>query len=371
MILQPRHRFGAALACALLAVCLQPHVRAQVAASPGTSAQGQAVRPDANFFLVFPTGDRATGNLLLEVAGPAEVPVGRSYDYQIRVTNISKNLVLEDVKIHQTRVDGVSIEKSDPEAEDAKQEKDGGTQWSISRLAPGESKVIKVTAMSDKEGQSAGCLRATFQPTLCMTTRFVKPDIQVTKEAPETADLCDVLTYRYVVKNTGSGTARGLKLHDELAEGLTTTDGRKSLEFDVGDLEPGQSRDYTAKLQADKPGNFSSRAVAQGADDLKAQSGKPSTAIRQARLAVTIDGPDAIYVRQPMTYRAEVRNEGEAPARGARSAGRSRSEGEADPDEQVRTGRRRAQTRRQHAALGPRDDRPRAEGRRELHDRRS
>ena len=35
--------------------------------------------------LVFPTGDRATGSLLVEVAGPAEVPVGRTYDYRLRV----------------------------------------------------------------------------------------------------------------------------------------------------------------------------------------------------------------------------------------------------------------------------------------------
>jgi hypothetical protein len=81
---------------------------------------------------------------------------------------------------------------------------------------------------------------------------------------------------------------------------------------------PGPTRISSSKLQADRLGNFGSRAVAQGASDLKAQSGKPSTAVRLAKLAVTIDGPDAIYVRQPMTYRAEVRNEGEAPARDAR-----------------------------------------------------
>ena len=328
MVLQAHDRFSKGIACVAVLVTMliaQNRAAGQVAQDTARPAQ-DAARSGANLVLVFPTGNRDTGNLLVEVAGPAEVPVGRSYDYQIRVTNITKNLVLEDVTIRQTKADGFSIEKSEPkskgankgESEGAKEGDDDAVRWSIARLAPGESKTISVTAMADKEGVGAGCLRASYQASLCLNTRFVKPEIQVTKEAPEKADLCDILTYRYTVKNTGSGAARGLKLRDELAQGLTTTDGNKAAAFDVGDLEPGQSREYTAKVQAAKPGDYSSRAVAEGANDLKAQSAKPSTAIRQAKLSVAITGPDAISIHQPMTYRAEVKNEGEAPARQAR-----------------------------------------------------
>ena len=241
MIFQPHHRFSKVIVyVAFLAMMIFAQDRAAGQVTRDTAQPAQdAARSGANLFLVFPTGDRATGNLLVEVAGPAEVPVGRTYDYQIKVTNIARNLVLEDVAIRQTKVDGFSIEKSEPEPGGAKQDDEDAARWSIPRLAPGESKTISVTAMSDKEGVGAGCLRASYQASLCLTTRFVKPEIQVTKEAPERADLCDMLTYRYTVKNTGSGAARGLKLRDELAEGLTTTDGSKSVEFDVGDLDPG------------------------------------------------------------------------------------------------------------------------------------
>jgi uncharacterized repeat protein (TIGR01451 family) len=305
----PKHRSLAAhLGFAGLAALL--------ALSPGrgSAQEAQGGAADGGVLLVFPTGDRATGNLLVEVAGPAEVPVGRSYEYRIKATNITKALVLEDVAITQTRQEGFSIEKSEPALEDGD---DGAARWSFGKLAPGESKMITVTAQADKEGVAAGCLRAEYQAALRLTTRFVKPDLKVTKSAPEAADLCDPLTFRYTVENTGSGAARGVKLRDDLPDGLTSDQGAKSLQFDVGDLEPGRSREFTARIQAARTGDYASRAVAEGANDLQARSNGPSTAVRQAKLAVSMTGPDSMYVNQPMTYRVEVTNEGGAAARAA------------------------------------------------------
>jgi uncharacterized repeat protein (TIGR01451 family) len=280
-----------------------------------TQARAQQARAEGaapGFVLVFPTGDRATGSLLVEVAAPAEVPVGQTYEYKIKATNVAKNLVLENVTLHQSKVEGFSIEKSEPKFEEGDK---GAMGWNIGKLAPGESKMITVTAQSDKEGDAAGCLTADFQAALCMTTKFVKPALKVTKQAPEKANICDMLTYTYTVQNTGSGAARGIKLTDSLPAGLTTEKGEKSFSYDVGDLEPGQSREYSVRLMASRVGDFASRATAEGQNDLKANSNRPNTAIRQAKLAVNIAGPSTMYVNQPMTYRVELKNEGGAAAR--------------------------------------------------------
>lgn len=286
-------------------------------AGAAAAQQDRAGSDEPDVVIVFPTGDRTTGSLLVEFAGPAEVPVGRSFEYAIKATNITRNLVLEDVTIHQTKADGFSIESAEPKQEQAD---DGSARWTIGKLKPGESKLIKATAQSDKEGMAAGCIRADFHAALCLTTRFVKPDLKVAKQAPEQADLCDTLTYRYTVENTGSGVARGVVLRDELPEGLTAVQGGKAVEFQVGDLQPGQSRQFSAELQAADTGDFSSRAVAKGQNDLIARSNKPTTAVRRAELAVSINGPSSMYVNQPMTYRVEVTNQGEVAARAARLA---------------------------------------------------
>ncbi|MCA9305492.1 MAG: hypothetical protein KDA16_03110, partial [Phycisphaerales bacterium] len=48
--------------------------------------------------MYFPTGDRATSALLLEQVMPREVRMGESYDYEIRVTNITRG-VLQNVVV--------------------------------------------------------------------------------------------------------------------------------------------------------------------------------------------------------------------------------------------------------------------------------
>ena len=270
----------------------------------------RAEAPEA-VFLVFPTGDQATGNLRVDVMGPAEVAIGQTYDYQIKVSNISKNLVLEDVTVHQSRAEGFSIEKSEPKTGEGK---DGQAHWTIDRLKPGESKTIKVTALSDKEGAAAGCLSVDYQPSLCLATRFVKPEIQLSKAVADRADICRPLEVRYTLKNTGSGVARGLKLSDDLPDGLMTAEGKGEVSFDVGDLAAGQSRDFRTTLNAAKPGAFSSRAVAKGEGELEARSNKPETRIVQSKLAVDITGPSTMYIDRPATYQVKVENKGDAPA---------------------------------------------------------
>lgn len=278
---------------------------------PGQAAAPQ-VRDSGGSSLVLPSGNREAGVLLIEVAGPGEAPVGRSYDYRIKIANVSKNLMLEDVSIEQTKAKGLSIEKSDPEFKNGD---DGAACWEFSKLAPGESRTIAVTAQGDEEGEVASCFRADYKSSLCLTTKFVKADLKVVKSAPEQADLCEVLVYRYTVTNTGSAVAKNVKLRDELDEGLTGPDGKTTQEFEVGDLKPGESRELAAKIQAARTGDFASRAVAEGAADLKANSNRPSTSIRRSKLAVNITGPSSMYVNQPMTYQVEVKNEGKIAAR--------------------------------------------------------
>lgn len=270
---------------------------------------------DSGMALAYPTGDRATSTLLVEVTAPARMAVGRPYDYQIRVTNLTKGLVLEDVGVHQTIGESLSVESSDPKL--AKSER-GEARWTIPRLGPGETATIKVTALGEKEGQASSCIRVTYEPTLCVATEFIKPEVQVTKEAPKAVDICDPITFRYVVKNTGSGAVRGLRLRDELPRGLTTADGKQIVATEVGDLAEGQAKEVTVKLAANQVGDFTSRAVTEGQDELRAQSNQTTTAVRQPKLTVKIAGPESEYVDERVTYQVTVKNEGEAPARQAR-----------------------------------------------------
>jgi len=264
--------------------------------------------------LAYPTGDRATSAILIETQGPAQVPVGRAYDYLIKVTNLTKALSLENVAIRQTVAPGFAIEKSEPKFQGS----EGAATWTIPALAPGESATIRATALGEKEGDASSCFRVTYEPSLCVTTRFIRQEIQLVKEAPKSADICDAIPLRYVLKNTGSGPAREVRLRDALPEGLRTAEGKSEVDVNVGEIAAGESKQVTLNALAEKPGDYTSRGGAQGADGLQAQSNQTTTAIRQSKLAVAIAGPEAQYANEAMTYKVTVKNEGEAPARGAK-----------------------------------------------------
>jgi uncharacterized repeat protein (TIGR01451 family) len=154
-----------------------------------------------------------------------------------------------------------------------------------------------------------------FRPALCLRTEFVKPDLELVKTAPPEANLCDDIKFDYYVKNIGSGDAGRFVIRDPLGQGLKTIDGDDKLEFAVDGLKEGEVRKFVASLRADKAGTFSSRAVAvmdEGGG--KTNSNKTSTEVRQADLAIQIDGPDSHYLGRPANYTILVANRGNAPA---------------------------------------------------------
>lgn len=303
-------------------LCLSLFAGAATAQEPKANEPAQepkaksADKPAESMSLALPTGDRATSSLLVEATTPDRVAVGKAFEYQIKLTNLTKNLILERIVVRQDLGEHLAIDRSEPASSEA--DKEGAKSWTIDRLAPGESKSIQVHALGEDVGSAASCIRVSYQPSLCVTTEFIKPEIQVTKETPAQANICEVIPARYVVKNTGSGAVKGVVLRDQLPEGLTTSEGAKVVEANLGEIPQGESKEYKVELAAAKPGDYGSRAVATGEDDLSATSKKTMTAFRAAELNVEIAGPDAVYLDQPSTYRVTVKNAGEAPALGSK-----------------------------------------------------
>lgn len=310
----------------------------------GTGTQQTAARSKAldgeptggKVSLAYPTGDRNTSVLLVESNAPDEVRVGQAYDYKLKVTNISKNLMLENVRV--TQVLGSPVESSaggkggkakpagrnkgdDGNAEQARSpdapqgQNDRQVRWTVPVLGPGESATLRAQSVAHEEGVVGACFRVTYQPALCVRIQAVKPELEITKEAPDTARLCGALSYKYTVKNTGSAVAKGVTITEQLPEGLTI-EGKSNLAVVVGDLKPGQSVSHTAKVHAANRGSYASRATARSDGGLVVQSRRTTTRVQEADLAVDITGPQQTYATQPATYTVTVKNEGDAPAPG-------------------------------------------------------
>lgn len=96
-------------------------------------------------------------------------------------------------------------------------------------------------APTSTESMEFCCTEVTYDydPSLCMTSAVVQPELQITKEGPSEVSICDTIPYRIVVSNTGTGAAQNVQINDPLPSGLSTMSGETSVIRDVGTLHAG------------------------------------------------------------------------------------------------------------------------------------
>lgn len=320
---------ASAIACTLAVI---------IPSALGTAFAQQSVR----------TGD---GLLTIKADMPEEARIGEEFTYEVEVINSSDHVVLHDIKLQQRKAKGLTIEsvsmkgeseqqqrqdsqdrsksgkatkkkssgdKDSSKANDnpGKQSKASKDQMAISTLQPGDSRVFVVTATADEEGELRSCLEiASYTPALCLTSQVVKPELELTKTAPKEANRCEVIELTYEVKNGGSGDLGKLTVTDSLGEGLATIDGKNELSFPVDGLAAGETRQFVARVYAQKSGEFSSRAVAKADNsELQSRSKKTTTKVIAADLDARVTGPSRLYGNGLATFTATITNTGNVAA---------------------------------------------------------
>ena len=260
--------------------------------------------------LAYPTGDPASSALLLEKSIPAEVLAGKAFAYEIKVTNLSKNK-LEGVEVME--ILPASLKLGDLSS--GSTVKDGTARHLLGTLAPGESKTVKVSATAANPGALNSCATVNYNTSLCMGTTVVQPALKLTKSLPSEVLLCDPILAKYVISNTGSGPAKGIKIDDTFPAGLTTADGKSNISIDAGTLNAGETREVSFNLKATKTGELVSKATAKAEDGLTSDSGDVKVVVRQPKLDVKFEGPEKEFIGRPFSYNLVVTNTGDGIAK--------------------------------------------------------
>jgi uncharacterized repeat protein (TIGR01451 family) len=260
--------------------------------------------------MAFPTGKIDSSAVLLEKTVPQDVMVGSAYSYDYTVTNLT-DFTVTDVVLTDTLTSNFDFASSNP----APTSVSGQTlTWELGNLGPRQSRTVKVTGTSPSEGTLTTCGIVTFNPVLCETIRVVRADLQLVKSVPATALICDVIPYSFVVTNTGSSRLTNVVVSDPLPAGLTTVDGQGSLRFDVGTLEPGESRSFNADVRASNTGTYENSAIATSAQGVEA-SDVASVTVAAPVLSISCEAPDERFVGRPINVCYVVSNLGDAAAR--------------------------------------------------------
>lgn len=266
-----------------------------------------APRPSVNCAtLAYPTGNRETSALWVEKCAPAQVVAGQEFDYTIKVTNLT-DMTLSEVRVTEQMPAGFKVSKSSPEM-------GGRDGWTFDKLAPRETKTITVTGAAAAQGKLENCISVTYNLSACLTVNVIQPALKLTKTAPESVMLCENIPTKLAVTNTGTGTARNVKIVDTLPEGLVSGDRSGDVTINVGDVAAGQTREFTANLRATKRGKFTNNAKATGDNGLTADA-SATTSVTEPVLEITKTGAKKEFIGRPVQYTITVKNTGDAPAK--------------------------------------------------------
>ncbi|MBF8275806.1 MAG: hypothetical protein HW390_879 [Candidatus Brocadiaceae bacterium] len=261
----------------------------------------------------YPSNDKACGSVIyVEKIGPCGGGVGREYCYTIKVTNLTKGDVI-DVEVIHSLPKNFQLKSALPEMQK------GSTQdvakWFLGDFHASQTKEIRVCGIPTKSGRMPFCTRVTYNlPDLCLDPIITEAMLALVKRAPAEVLLCDVIPVTFVVTNTGTGIANNVKIKETLPEGLETEDGKTDVTLDVGALKPGESKEVTLRLKAEKTGEFKNTAVAVAEGNLKVESNTTTTSVKQAKLTITKVGPERVYLGRNITYSIEVTNKGDGLA---------------------------------------------------------
>ncbi len=257
--------------------------------------------------LALPTGRKATSVLLIEKMGPETVSAGQEFTYRIKATNLT-DMALSDVKINEELPADFTLVSTSPKAK----RDDGDLVWMIDSLPGGASRTMEITGKSKGTGMLIGCTNATYKPNeLCLSMKSVQPKLEITLIGPSEEIICDPVTYRIMVSNPGTGTAKDVRLTGDLPKGLKLMDGSTKLSHSVGDLAAGESKEMTIKARADRVGEYEMQAMAMADGDLSAESDTFTTAVKTPVLVVSQEAPEKRYVNRPMEYTITIRNDGD------------------------------------------------------------
>ena len=241
---------------------------------------------------------------------PKEVELNKSFDYTIKVTNLT-DVALRDIIINEELPPNFQYDYASP----TPTKDDNKLIWKMDTLGPKANRQITVYGTATDTQGLRHCTTVAQLNRAYTDVEVVQPHLELRLTAPQEVLVCDPILLEYLVTNTGTGTARTVKIVQILPDGLKTAEGKAELIFDVDTLKAGQSRRFFAEVRAAKIGVFVNKAVAGSISGLRAESTATVTTVRQPKLVIDSFAPERQYLGRPVTNEITVTNHGDGLAR--------------------------------------------------------
>ncbi len=248
-------------------------------------------------------------SITIEKTAPSEIQVGKPATFQIDVRN-NGSATVEQVEVRDEIPKGTQLLGTSPPAQRTPQ---GELVWSLGAMEPGAEVHLEVELLPLVEGEIGSVAVVLLSAAASARTVATRPELVVSVTGPQQININESTVVVIELTNTGTGAATGVYLASNLPQGLEHPAGN-SLEYEIGTLEPEQTRTLELTLTATQAGRIRSVISVQGEGQAQAE-GVWETEIIAPALTVAIEGPKHRYLEKKATYNVPVGNPGTAPAK--------------------------------------------------------
>ena len=271
-----------------------------------TSPRPEAPVTETPRVVDMPTG-RQEPAVSLEWGGSSVAKIGQVGEYTLSIRNTSVQPV-QGVTARVRLPQGLSLVEALPKPVD----ENGLLTWDLGTMTPRQERVLHLKLRADAKGDMMPQAWVTLTGAAAMRLRVREPKLTVQIQSPQKVLVGDATQFTLIISNPGDGSADAVKISAQLSEGLEHARGNK-LEFEIGSLAPGESRNVTL-LCASRSGGMQKVDVTASAENgLKATDSCPVNVI-MPRLDISLIGPRLRYLDRKARYTLKVTNPGDAPA---------------------------------------------------------
>jgi uncharacterized repeat protein (TIGR01451 family) len=280
-----------------------PPVRTSI---PSTATPARSITPDMLIGnatvedpLLTPTQQP---QLRIEKKAQAEAEVGEKFVYEIIVQNVG-SVPAQYVVVEERIPKGARMERSQPQAHIGR---DRILRWELETMQPNTQKIIKVEVTPLEAGPIGSVATVRFAAQVATKTVVTAPTLSLSIKHPPEVAVGEQVPVKFVVTNSGTGSARKASLRAVLQEGLHHPAGL-DLDQDLGTLAPGQSKEIDLIVTASEQGRYTPHVIVT-ANGIEQENRTLDLSVIESRLTLSREGHARRFVNRPAEFVTKVTN---------------------------------------------------------------
>lgn len=248
-------------------------------------------------------------NMLIQKRAPEEIQVGKKATLVISVRNAG-NATAHDVRVVDSVPQGSRFVEAVPAATPDPQ---GFLSWNLGEMAAGDERTITLQIVPEVQGEVGSNALVYFAAQASVRTVATLPKLELTVQNQPEILIGSRQTLSVVVKNSGTGVAREVRLEVDLPELLKHDIGEAQLSAPLGDLRPNDIRSIKLDLAAVGAGQSAIAFRATNDDGVLVEK-VVAMQVLAPQLTASITGPTLRYLDRQATFVIEVSNNGTTAA---------------------------------------------------------